>query len=48
MEFTWFAGYSWQSELCSSCRAFLGWLYRKGDHRFHGLVLAGLIEIEDE
>ena len=48
MEFTWFAGYSWQSELCSGCRAFLGWLYRKGDHRFHGLVLAGLIEIEEK
>lgn len=46
LEFTWFAGYTWQSEVCAGCRAFLGWLYRKGDHRFHGLVLDSLIEID--
>jgi hypothetical protein len=46
-EFTWFAGYSWQSEVCGGCRNFLGWLYRKGDDRFHGLILAGLIEVDD-
>ena len=46
LEFTWFAGYAWQSEVCAGCRAFLGWLYRKGDHRFHGLVLDSLIEID--
>ena len=48
LEFTWFAGYSWQSEVCGGCRNFLGWLYRRGDHHFHGLVLAGLIEVDDE
>jgi hypothetical protein len=47
LEFTWFAGYSWQSEICAGCRDFLGWLYRKGDHRFHGLVLDALIEIDE-
>ena len=46
LEYTWFAGYTWQSEVCAGCRAFLGWLYRKGDHRFHGLILDGLIEID--
>jgi hypothetical protein len=44
LEYTWFAGYSWQSEICAGCREFLGWLYRSGDHRFHGLVLDSLIE----
>jgi hypothetical protein len=48
MEATWFAGYSWQGEVCGGCRGFLGWLYRKGDHRFHGLILAGLIEVDED
>ena len=47
LEWTWFAGYTWQSEVCAGCRDFLGWLYRKGDHRFHGLVLDGLVEIDE-
>ena len=46
LEFTWFAGYAWQSQVCASCRTFLGWLYRRGADRFHGLVLAALIEID--
>jgi hypothetical protein len=46
LEYTWFAGYSWQSEVCAGCRTFLGWLYRKGEHRFHGLVLDGLVEVD--
>ena len=45
---TWFAGYSWQGESCGGCRMFLGWLYRQGDHRFHGLILAGLNEIDEQ
>lgn len=48
MEFTWFASYSWQSEVCGGCRTFLGWLYRRGEHLFHGLVLSELIEVDDE
>ena len=47
-EATWFSGYSWQNELCAKCRSFLGWLYRKGEHRFHGLVLDQLIEVEED
>ena len=46
LEYTWFAGYSWQNEVCAGCRAFLGWLYRKGEHRFHGLVLDALVEVD--
>ena len=45
-EFTWFPGYSWQVEGCARCRAFLGWRYRSGAHRFHGLILAHLVELE--
>lgn len=48
MEATWFAGFSWQSEVCGGCRGYLGWLYRRGDERFHGLILAGLIEIDED
>ena len=47
LEATWFSGYAWQSEICADCRSFLGWLYRRGDHRFHGLVLDVLIEIDE-
>ena len=47
LEYTWFAGYGWQSEICAGCRDFIGWLYRKGDHRFHGLVLDALVEIDE-
>lgn len=46
LQWTWFAGYTWQSEVCAGCRVFLGWLYRRADHRFHGLVLGSLIEID--
>ncbi len=48
LAWTWFAGYAWQSEVCAGCRVFLGWLYRRGDHRFHGLILAGLVEIDGD
>jgi hypothetical protein len=48
MEFTWFAGYSWQVELCAQCREQLGWLYRSSGRMFHGLILDNLVEIEEE
>ena len=46
LEYTWFPGYTWQGEVCAGCRVFLGWLYRRGDHRFHGLILESLIEVD--
>jgi hypothetical protein len=45
-EFTWFPGYSWQVEGCARCASFLGWRYRAGDHRFHGLILDKLVELD--
>lgn len=46
LEWTWFEGYTWQSQVCAGCSAFMGWLYRRRDHGFHGLVLDALIEID--
>ena len=43
---SWFAGYSWQVELCSACGEHLGWLFRAKGHLFHGLVLDRLVEVE--
>jgi hypothetical protein len=43
---SWFAGYSWQVELCSACGEHLGWLFRAKGHRFHGFVLDRLVEVE--
>ena len=44
---TWFPGYTWQIEQCSSCGEHLGWLFRTDDHRFHGLILDRLLEVDD-
>jgi len=44
---TWFAGYSWQVELCAGCRQQLGWYYRSADGVFHGLILDRLVEVEE-
>jgi hypothetical protein len=43
---SWFPGYAWQVETCARCRAHLGWLFQSVDHRFHGLVLDRLVEVE--
>ena len=48
LEYTWFAGYSWQVELCGGCREQLGWFYRSASDSFHGLMLDMLVEIEDQ
>jgi hypothetical protein len=45
-EFTWFPTYAWQVAICRGCREHLGWLFRSGDSRFHGLILDRLAESE--
>ena len=35
---TWFPGYAWQIGVCRGCKEHLGWLFRSGDSRFHGLI----------
>jgi hypothetical protein len=45
--FTWFAGFSWQVELCAHCREQLGWLYESADGVFHGLILDRLVELDE-
>lgn len=46
-QFTWFPGYAWQIVICRNCGAHLGWRFRSGNRRFHGLILDRLVE-EDE
>jgi hypothetical protein len=48
LEFTWFAGYAWQIEMCANCRNQLGWRYRSSGQAFHGLILDSLVEREEE
>jgi hypothetical protein len=43
-EASWFPGYRWQVEVCGRCRQQLGWLFRAGEARFHGLILDQLRE----
>ena len=47
-EATWFTGFTWQNELCASCRSFIGWLYRRGGETFHGLVLSQMEEADGD
>lgn len=44
---TWFPGYTWQIAVCLGCGEHLGWLFRSGDSRFHGLIFDRLAEAED-
>ena len=44
---SWFPAYTWQIEDCGSCAGHLGWLFRTDDHRFHGLILDRLVEVEE-
>jgi hypothetical protein len=41
---SWFAGHSWQIELCSECGEHLGWIFRTTGSHFHGLILDRLVE----
>jgi hypothetical protein len=42
--FSWFPGYTWQIAVCRRCHGHLGWVFRAGADRFHGLVLDRLVE----
>ena len=44
--YTWFAGYAWQVAACRGCGEHLGWLFRSGDSRFHGLIFDRLATTE--
>jgi hypothetical protein len=43
---TWFPGYAWQVAVCRGCGVHLGWLFRSGDSRFHGLIFDRLAETD--
>ncbi len=43
LDYTWFAGYTWQVALCGGCGMHLGWLFQcQGADGFYGLILAQL------
>jgi hypothetical protein len=42
--FSWFPGYTWQIAVCRRCHGHLGWVFRSGAERFHGLILDRLVE----
>jgi hypothetical protein len=42
--FTWFAGYSWQYAICSTCLTHLGWRFQSDNDCFWGLIGNRLIE----
>ncbi len=43
-EFTWFAGYAWQTLLCTDCLSHLGWSFAsRGGDLFFGMILDHLI-----
>lgn len=47
LEFPWFAGYSWQIAICSTCQAHLGWLFTgQQSHQFFGFILDRLKEVD--
>lgn len=47
MEFPWFAGYSWQIAICSSCQTHIGWLFvGQQSHQFFGFILDRLQEVD--
>ena len=44
MEFTWFAGFTWQFALCGHCMCHLGWFYSApGGASFFGLILENIL-----
>jgi hypothetical protein len=45
---SWFPSYRWTVAQCSACSEHLGWLFRSASHRFHGLILDQLVEIDGE
>ena len=45
LEYTWFAGYTWQNILCPSCHCHLGWCYRRSHSpAFYGLITDRILE----
>ncbi len=44
LQYTWFAGFSWNYAHCSACLVHLGWFYQKIDKSFFGLILDRIVE----
>jgi hypothetical protein len=44
---SWFAGYAWLIEACAGCGTHMGWLFQGDAHRFHGLLVDALVELDE-
>ena len=42
-EWSWFAGFAWQIELCRACTTHLGWSFH-GKRRFYALIRSAIAE----
>ena len=45
---SWFSGYRWRVACCRGCAVHLGWRFLSSQHRFYGLILDRLIELDDD
>ncbi len=45
-DFPWFAGFTWQVDLCAQCGLHLGWFFESHEKSFHGLIADRLDEQE--
>jgi len=45
---SWFSGYRWQISYCRGCARHIGWMFVTNTHRFHGLILDRLVELDDD
>lgn len=43
-DFTWFAGYTWETLVCARCATHLGWRFTSSDRTFAGLIIDKLVE----
>ncbi len=41
--YSWFPGHAWRVAICRGCRTHLGWAFRAGARRFHGLIVERLL-----
>jgi hypothetical protein len=41
--YSWFPGHAWRIAICRGCSAHLGWAFRAGERRFHGLIVERLV-----
>jgi len=43
-EYSWFAGFAWQINVCARCQVHLGWAFGSDDKQFWGLIADRIVE----